>query len=224
MAALGGTPLGSTMTPGSVAVTVARAACGLVTLGAITVQVVHGATHPPFDAADFFSYFTVQSNAFAAVLLLAGAVRRGRRGPAALDRLRGAAVVYMVVTGVVYAVLLAGGRSDLLPWVNTWLHRVMPIVVAGDWVLVPPASRIGAGRALVWLAYPLAYIVYALGRGAVVGWYPYGFVDPAGAPGYAGVARTAVVLGILIALLAVGVARLGTARSGRGAVGAPTRG
>jgi amino acid transporter len=31
---------------------------------------------------------------------------------------------------------------------------------------------------VVWLFWPLAYVIYAIGRGAATGVYPYPFIDP----------------------------------------------
>ena len=58
---------------------------------------------------------------------------------------------------------------------------------------------------LTWLVVPLAYLVYSLVRGAVVDWYPYPFMDP-GEHGYAGVAVTSVVIAVVLAVIATGVA------------------
>ena len=85
----------------------------------------------------------------------------------------------MTVVGVVFSILLRNvDLGGLLPWINVLLHYVMPVAVVGDWLLQPgqPPSR---GRD--WLlvpALPLAYVVYVLIRGALVGWYPYPFLDP----------------------------------------------
>ena len=121
------------------------------------------------------SYFTVQSNLIgAAVLLLAAA--HWRRAPSPLlDWLRGGAVVYLLVTMVVYNVLLSDGGP--MTWSNAVVHVLFPIYLVIDWLVDPPRSRVGWGRALLWLAYPTLYIGYTFVRGAAVGWYPYPFFD-----------------------------------------------
>ena len=50
--------------------------------------------------------------------------------------------------------------------------------------------------------FPLCYLVYVLLRGAVTGWYPYPFLDPAQAAGYGSVA--AYALGITATFVVVG--------------------
>lgn len=63
---------------------------------------------------------------------------------------------------------------------------------------------------LLWLSFPLLWIVYTIIRGAIVNLYPYPFLNPANG-GYASVAVYCVV--ILIALLVVVLAN--AAGSGR---------
>ena len=54
---------------------------------------------------NFFSYFTILSNTFAVVVLLAGAtVWRNQHSPR-IDMVRGAATLYMTVTLIVFALL-----------------------------------------------------------------------------------------------------------------------
>jgi hypothetical protein len=108
-------------------------------------------------------------------VLLYAASRWRRPATATLDWLRGAAVVYLVVTMVIYNVLLATG--DPMTWTNAIVHVLLPIYLVIDWLLDPPGARIGWRRGILWLAYPTLYIVYTLARGALVSWYPYPFFD-----------------------------------------------
>ena len=67
------------------------------------------------------------------------------------------------------------------------LHRLMPVVMALDWLLAPPSRRLAFRQCLWWMIYPLLYLVYSLIRGPIVDWYPYPFLDPdesAGTPGW----------------------------------------
>ena len=53
---------------------------------------------------------------------------------------------------------------------------------------------------LIWLAYPLVYVVYSLIRGHVVDWYPYPFLDP-GPRGYTGVIQSGIGIALTAAVL-----------------------
>ena len=84
------------------------------------------------------------------------------------------------------------------------LHRVIPIVMMADWLLDPPASRIELRRAWWWLAYPVAWVVYTMIRGAIVGTYPYPFLDPAnGGYGTVAVYAVAILIGMLAFIWAI---------------------
>jgi hypothetical protein len=84
-----------------------------------------------------------------------------------------------------------------LVWVDIVLHKIFPIVVVADWILDPPtpATRLSVRDGLLWLVFPIAWVIVTLARGAVDGWYPYPFLDPANG-GYGQVAITAVAITI----------------------------
>lgn len=188
-----------------------------LTIAAIATQLLR-----VFDrdasVANFFSFFTIQSNLLATVAFLWAAALAIRpatgRSPPALDRLRGAAVVYMVITGVVYELLLSDlppGEDSTIPWVNTVVHTIMPIAVALDWVIDPPAARISTRVAAWWLAFPLAWTAYTLARGPLVDWYPYPFIDPR-VHGALGVAGRAAAIAVGFVLVSALVAWIGNRR------------
>lgn len=136
-----------------------------------------------FNPVNFFSFFTIESNVFAAVILIVAGIYtlRGKQNTT-LDILRGAATLYMATTGIIYGLLLSGLEVSLqttIPWVNVVLHYLMPVVVVVDWLLDPPRRSLTFQRALLWLLFPLAYAIYSLLRGDMTGWYPYPFINAA---------------------------------------------
>jgi hypothetical protein len=150
---------------------------------------------------NFFSFFTILSNILGTLVFFAAvaAVASGR--PGAPDLLRGAAALYLVITGIVYGIALAHyDTPQVIPWVNIVVHRVTPAVFAADWLIDPPRRPPRFPRALVWLVFPVLYLLYTLVRGPVVGWYPYPFLDPR-THGYAAVAVGCVL--VAAAFLAV---------------------
>ena len=186
-----------------------RVAFALLGFSAVVTELATLVERGAFRPTEFFSYFTVQTNLLVVVVLLATALTEGRR-PRFLDRVRGATTVYMVVVFLVFAVLLApieGVDLTAVPWDNTVLHQVVPVVVLLDWVVDPPAERIPWRVGLLWLAYPLLYAAWALVRGLLDGWYPYPFLDP-DVDGYAAVAVAAVLIAVGSAAVAWLVTRL----------------
>jgi hypothetical protein len=161
---------------------------------------------------NFFSFFTIESNLLAIAVLLIGGVFDPRSQRWAY--VRGAATLYMVITGIVYAALLANQEVGLTAaWVDSAMHQVTPAVLLADWICFRPWSRASYRAALAWLAFPLVYLAYSLSRGAVVDWYPYPFLDPRHPGGYGRVAAFAVVLAVVMALLAVAVNAIGRKRA-----------
>lgn len=163
-----------------------------------------------FSVANYFSYFTIQSNVLGVVVLLTGGL--ADPGSRRWQVLRGASTLYLVITGVVYATLLAHQDVSLSDrWINDVLHRVLPVIMLADWLLAP--RRLGITPALIgsWLAYPAAYAAYTLLRGPWVDWYPYPFLDPR-IQGYLSLALGLVALTVVFVLLAVAVAGIGELR------------
>jgi hypothetical protein len=128
---------------------------------------------------NYFSFFTVLSNILGAAVLLYGGLATAAGWPPVPDAVRGAAALYLAVTGAVYGLLLTGvAPGQLAEWVNTVVHRVMPVVAVLDWLLVPPGRPVPWRRAAWWLAFPACFLAYSLVRGPFADWYPYPFLDP----------------------------------------------
>jgi hypothetical protein len=186
---------------------------GLLGFSAVVTELAILGTHGKLIPANFFSYFTIESNILAFVVFLFSAfyVFAGKKSRK-LDFLRGAATLFMIVTGIVFAVLLAGiegAALTALPWDNVVLHYIIPIAVAIDWLIDPPQRRISFRRGLLWLLYPVIYVAYSLIRGPIVGWYPYPFLDPAYG-GYGKVIVTSILIFVFGIALVWLVTRIGS--------------
>jgi len=186
---------------------------GLV-LVAIATQLISLADQGTLNPVNYFSYFTIDSNLIAAGVLIVGAARWNRPATVAFELVRGAAVVYMSITGIVFTLLLSNTDVDTaIHWVNTVVHELMPLVLLADWLVTPPAARLQLRQGLVWLSFPLVWIVYTIIRGAIVNRYPYPFLDPANG-GYGSVAVYCVA--ILFAMLVVSGITVGLANAAGG--------
>lgn len=178
----------------------AQGAMGLLILAAVAAQAratiektVGLGRDLPTTMANFFSYFTILSNIFCAVVLLLAAwwMTRPRSKPqeaAWLAILLACATTYMIATGMVYNLLLraiALDQGTTVPWSNEVLHLFGPAfmllhALCGPW----PRTLPGKSVALV-LIFPLAWLGYTLIRAPFVTapatgvpwWYPYPFLD-----------------------------------------------
>lgn len=154
----------------------------LLGLGAVLQEIIVLISRGTFNFFNFYSYFTNQSNTYAAILLLISAyvLWKGIKSPN-LALFRGAASLYMIITGVVFMVLLSDqdpSKLTAVPIDNLILHYIMPVVLLLDWLLDPPKKRIAFKKALLWLVYPIIYVICSLIRGENNGFYPYPFLNP----------------------------------------------
>lgn len=188
---------------------------GLLGFSAIITEMVALVERGTFNAANFFSYFTVESNLLAVLALLLGAlvIYAGKKN-LWLDYFRGAVTFFMVVTGIVFSVLLSGLQGvelTAVPWDNVVLHYIMPIAIVVDWLMDRPAHRFQFRQALAWMIFPILYLIYSLFRGSIINWYPYPFLNPANG-GYTQVLLTSLVIAIGGLLLVYIVSRVGKAK------------
>ena len=176
----------------------------LLGFSAVVTEIATLAERNLFNPFNFFSYFTIQSNIFAfTILILSVVTTASNRRSRTLDLLRGATTLYMVITGIVFAVLLArveGAILTAVPWDNIVLHYIMPVVLLVDWLVDRPNKAITFKISIVWLIYPVTYVFYSLTRGHFVDWYPYPFLDP-NSNGYAGVLLTGLGIAALTVML-----------------------
>ncbi len=155
----------------------------LLGFAAIITEIAVTIERGVFNPANFFSFFTIQNNILVVVtLLLSALVVASGKSKRWLDVLRSITTVYILVVGIGFAVLLSGLQGVALtavPWDNTVLHYIVPIAVLIDFIIDRPSRKLSFKKALIWIAYPLLYVVYTLVRGPITGWYPYPFLNPA---------------------------------------------
>lgn len=124
----------------------------------------------------YLAYFTVLSNLLVAVT----ATTATRRPDGGRDLAwRGCAVTAIVLVGVGYHLLLSDLPIPAGPHrvANFLLHYVVPLVALAWWLWLPPRRNIPSIAPWRWLQWPALYVVYALARGALTGFYPYPFIN-----------------------------------------------
>lgn len=152
--------------------------------------------------ANFFSFFTIQSNLLVLGVAVSLVLLADRDGPfwriARLD-----ALICISVTCLVDLTVLRP-HHHLAGWSNVTdlgLHVVTPVLAVLGWLLFGPRPRLGWGT-LAWsLVFPLAWLAYTLIRGAIVKWYPYPFIDVI-SHGYARVALDCLMVAVLFVAFA----------------------
>jgi len=187
-----------------------------------------GLTDFGFRFTNMFSFFTMESNISAVVVLSMAVILAARREqPEWFAILRAAVATYMVTTGVVYNLLLRNvelPQGAVLEWSNEVLHVFGPLYMLLDWLFAPGRRRLEF-RHIAWIvAFPIVWATYTLIRGPLTydvlsdgPWYPYPFLNPANSPnGYLSVAFYVILVAAVIGLAGAGIIRISRPRIGQG--------
>lgn len=162
----------------------ARLGLALACVISLVARFFWGLGSATFTASNFFAYLTIQSNIVFALALIASGVStlRGRPESARHTTLRAAVLTCTLTSGIVFAFLVQqagerGFRIDV-PWSDQFLHFWIPALALADWILSPGRGR-AAWRAVFFaIGFAIVWGIATLIRGAIVGWYPYFFLDP----------------------------------------------
>jgi hypothetical protein len=183
----------------------------VVALGLVVQLVATARLHSGFfdsragRVVNMFCFFTIQSNIIVLVtcaLLAAGSARR----PIWFWVLRLDGVVCIAVTFVVFHVALAGlhDLQGLAKVADFLLHTASPLLCVIGWLVFGPRGRTSWRTVRLAAIFPVAWLVFALVRGPLVGdYYPYPFLD-VGAHGYPRVLLNCAVVAALFLGLAAG--------------------
>jgi hypothetical protein len=213
------------------------AAVGLSGVVAGFIVNVDRATRDSLDMglvlANYFSLFTIISTLISAYALIrAGVWDRRNPGktpePVSIALPLALATAPMILLGIVYNALLRGLPSDaaasdppFIGFLDTYaaevLHVVLPVYFVVDLLFAHRRRGLRWVNIAVLAAYPLAWLVYTIIRGQFTpdpygvapAWYPYPFLDPNGAGGWASVFTYVAVMlvafvGIAAAVIAIG--------------------
>lgn len=157
---------------------------------------------------DFFTYFTIWSNILVAVIMVMLAIRPDRQS-FVFRVLRLDAVLMITVTGLIYNLVLSGlsELQGLEVVTNSFDHVITPLVTVVVWLVAGPRGWVQWRTVPASLVLPLIWLVFALVHGAVIGAYPYPFLDVA-TKGYPTVLMNSfmvLIFGIVLALIFWGI-------------------
>jgi hypothetical protein len=144
-----------------------------------------------FGVTNFFSFFTIDANVGAIVVLLIGAalVFARRNDPRWYTVFRAIVVTYMAVTGIVYNLLLRGvelPQGTTVEWSNEVLHVVACAYIVLDWFIAPGRVPLAWKSLRAIVVFPIIWIIYTMVRAPLTtelnyggkAFYPYPFLDP----------------------------------------------
>jgi hypothetical protein len=202
--------------PRARAVTIALAALGWFSVLLQLILILSTARSLGSGLVTYLGYFTILTNLLVCVSLtmplIAPASSVGRffsRGEATAG-----VATSIVFVGISFHVLLRNvwHPQGLDYLANLLLHYVMPSLYLLYWWFVAPKAALRWIHPVIWGIYPTLYLIYALIRGAIIGSYPYGFID-AGAIGYGQTLINGV--GLLVCFIVLGLLLVASARLSR---------
>jgi hypothetical protein len=150
------------------------------------------------------SYFTIQSNILvliAAATLVVHPARDGRNWRI----LRLDALLGITITGLVFDLVLIRyvHPSGWQLVATIGFHYIAPWATLLGWLIFGPRPRIDR-RTIAWaFLWPMLWIAYTFIRGALVGWYPYPFLDVDEIGYGASIRNTGFVLVVAVVLVAI---------------------
>lgn len=155
------------------------------------------------SAVNFFSFFTVQCNMLVAITATCAAFLNNTAIGKFFSSLsvQTAIALYIFIVALVYNTVLRG-LVALTGWglfVDTMLHVVIPILYLFYWGFMRTKGNLEYRNGAYWLLFPFVYLVYSMIRGAIVGWYPYPFLN-ADKNGYT---KVSINIAVMIAVFLV---------------------
>lgn len=164
------------------------------------------------NAFRYFGYFTILTNVFIGLVVTAPVLPEGWCRRLTSPSVRAAGATYIAMVALVYWLLLRPqwnpqGRQLIADFL---LHGAGPALYLGHWLAFVEKGTLRWRSVRSWLVYPVAYFLFVLARGALVGAYPYPFVD-VNLLGYVDV--TANAAGFLAAFALLGTTVVGTDRA-----------
>ena len=163
-------------------------------------------------ASRYFGFFTILTNLLVATVLSASLFPQRLGSWLSSVNVKSATATYIAMVGIVYTLVLHSlwDPEGLQRVADVVLHDVVPVSYVLYWVVLVEKGSLRWSGAARWLIYPALYLIYAMVRGAVSGWYPYPFID-AGQLGYAQVSLNA--LGLITVFAALGLVVVGVDRA-----------
>lgn len=192
-----------------IALGVVAIAVAVATATAVWAQIAGLVSQRDFTWTEYFSYFTILTVIGNCVILLYGGFHSftSERDQVAMTSTRHMLITFAIVAGVIYHLLLRDATDPANPY-TAWsslpmqvFHTVLPIYLLFDWVVNPHRAKSPWWTLVGALGFPALWLVFSLVRGLQTGWYPYEFLNPAGAGGSGQVVTFTLMAGAMLAIV-----------------------
>jgi hypothetical protein len=129
----------------------------------------------------FFIFFTILSNLLVAISLTVILLIPGSAAGLffAKPSSATAVLVYIFIVGLVYNIILRNlwQPTGLQKLADELLHVAVPLLYLLYWLLFAVKTPLQWIHPFQWLVFPAIYLVYAMLRGGIEGFYPYPFIN-----------------------------------------------
>ncbi len=133
------------------------------------------------ELARSLRFFTTQTNLFVLLWYSAALLFWQRDWAKVLLQpvVKGAFTLYITVTFIIFFIVLQplANPEGVYVYTNAIVHYVTPIAFIIDWILFEKKRIYQWRYALIWLVYPIAYLVFALTYGSLTGDAIYPFLN-----------------------------------------------
>jgi hypothetical protein len=147
------------------------------------------------DVVTYLSFFTVLTNLLIASCRTLAACEPDEESFWNWPSVQTALGVYILVVAIVYAAVLEGLwiPQGLEYLTDRFFHALLPMLYIAYWLFFTPKGSLRFADQILWQTYPFVYFIYTLTRGAIIGAYPYPFLDVT-RDGYEGVFLNSLML------------------------------
>ena len=133
-----------------------------------------------FTGFRLFRYYTIQSNLIVAIYFSA-LLSNKYRNSLLFKKILGGVTVYVTITFIIFAVML---QKDFHPQginfvTNIFLHYLVPILTMFFLIYYRKEYSFNYRDTVLWMIYPLIYILFMVIYGSITGDYLYPFFDVA---------------------------------------------
>ncbi|MGS0747168.1 Pr6Pr family membrane protein [Halpernia sp. GG3] len=129
----------------------------------------------------FFSFFTILTNILVALFFTAKISNSFSQKILIFNQKNSliAVTTFIVIVGFVYQVILRGlwSPKGMQRVVDELLHTIIPLLVLIYWFIYSPKEKSKFSQLIIWLLYPLIYLILVLVRGKLSNYFPYPFLN-----------------------------------------------
>jgi len=177
---------------------------------AVNYALIYG---PILEWFNRFKSFTYQTNLIVTIWLTLAVLWYNK--PETLEKitglLKGAFTLYITITFLFFAVLLAPiyQPTGFAAFSNLIFHYITPIAFIVDWILTETKLRYKWSDLPYWIIYPICYLVFSFIHGTFTGNYFYFFLDISelGILGYTLFVSVLITVGLVLGSLYIAVNR-----------------